>query len=280
MRALPLAALVIVAACTQAAASDLYHSINRLRAGDTTCARNVTLQPFAVQPQLERAAAALARGAALAQSVKDAGYRATRSAYINISGSASEQQLLAMLQSRYCAQLLDRGLNDIGVYQDERQLWIVLAAPFAPRVSEAVEAAEAAGQKVLALVNDARTVPRSCGDRRFRAVGPLRWNDTLAEAARSHAEDMARSSYFSHDGRDGSKPAQRVARAGYRYRAMGENIAAGPVTAEAVVAGWIKSPSHCANLMNAVFTEMGVAFAVNTAAELGVYWVQEFGAPR
>jgi uncharacterized protein YkwD len=46
------------------------------------------------------------------------------------------------------------------------------------------------------------------------------------------------------------------------------------------VAGWIKSPPHCANLMNNGFAEMGVAFAVETNSELGVYWAQEFGAPR
>jgi len=46
------------------------------------------------------------------------------------------------------------------------------------------------------------------------------------------------------------------------------------------VAGWIKSPPHCANLMNGAFTEMGVAYAVNAKSEMGVYWAQEFGTPR
>ena len=36
---------------------------------------------------------------------------------------------------------------------------------------------------------------------------------------------MAHHNFFSHSGRDGSDPAQRVERAGYRYRATGENIA-------------------------------------------------------
>ena len=46
------------------------------------------------------------------------------------------------------------------------------------------------------------------------------------------------------------------------------------------MAGWIKSPPHCANMMDAVFSEMGAGFAVNSASEMGVYWVQVFGAPR
>jgi uncharacterized protein YkwD len=91
---------------------------------------------------------------------------------------------------------------------------------------------------------------------------------------------MARNNYFSHSSRDGTTPAQRVERAGYRYRTTGENIAAGQTQPEAAVAGWIKSPGHCANLMNPAFTEMGTAYAVNAKSAMGVYWTQAFGAPR
>ena len=61
----------------------------------------------------------------------------------------------------------------------------------------------------------------------------------------------------------------------------GENIAAGSqMTPETAVAGWIRSPGHCANLMNPGFSEMGAAFAVDARSEMGVYWTQAFGAPR
>jgi uncharacterized protein YkwD len=137
-----------------------------------------------------------------------------------------------------------------------------------------------AGERVLALVNEARRTPRRCGEASFPATGPVRWNDTLASAALRHAEDMAANNYFAHEGRNGSTPAQRVTAAGYRYRMTGENIAAGPSRAEDAVAGWIKSPPHCANLMTAGFTEMGVAYAVDARSEFGVYWAQSFGTPR
>jgi len=136
------------------------------------------------------------------------------------------------------------------------------------------------GRRILELVNQARASPRNCGSRRLDAARPVRWNDALAEASRLHAEEMARYGYFSHNGRDGSEPWERIERAGYRYRSMGENIAAGQRSPEDVVAGWIGSPSHCANLMNPVFTEMGAAVAVNTRGALGRYWTQEFGVPR
>ena len=103
----------------------------------------------------------------------------------------------------------------------------------------------------------------------------------LTEVSRLHSEDMAHNNYFSHSGRDGSTLSQRVERAGYRYRANGENIAAeGQMNAKHAVAGWIKSPAHCANLMNPAYTDMGVAYAVNTSSEMGVYWTQVFGTPR
>jgi uncharacterized protein YkwD len=91
---------------------------------------------------------------------------------------------------------------------------------------------------------------------------------------------MARNNYFSHRGRDGSDPAQRVERAGYRYRATGENIAGGQMQAEDAMAAWVKSPEHCANLMNPAYTEMGVAYAVDPGSDMGVYWAQAFGLPR
>ena len=151
------------------------------------------------------------------------------------------------------------------------------AVPFAPAVALSEKAA---GERVLELVNQARAAPRTCGKKEFKATVPLRWNDVLANASRAHASDMARHDYLSHTGRDGSTPAQRVLRAGYRYRSTGENIAAGAQTPDEVVAGWIKSPGHCANLMSPAYTEMGAAFVIERASKMGVYWAQLFGTPR
>src|SRR5471030_2018834 len=78
----------------------------------------------------------------------------------------------------------------------------------------------------------------------------------LARAAHAHSEDMARNNYFGHDSRDGASPSDRVMRAGYDFRGTAENIAAGQMSLEAVMAGWVASPGHCANLMDAGYTEM------------------------
>lgn len=90
---------------------------------------------------------------------------------------------------------------------------------------------------------------------------------------------MARHDYMDHTGRDGSTPAQRVTRSGYRWKTVGENLASGVMTADEVVAGWLGSPHHCENLMNARFTQMAVAYAVNPASRGGIYWTQVFGTP-
>jgi uncharacterized protein YkwD len=89
---------------------------------------------------------------------------------------------------------------------------------------------------------------------------------------------MARRNYFEHQAPDGSAPRDRVARTGYASRLTGENIAYGPESAEEVVAGWLASPGHCANIMDARFSETGLAYAIG--ARHAVYWVQVLAQPR
>ncbi len=269
---------LLAAPYSAAAADDLYRSINQLRAGSGSCAAAQDLIPLAPQAALDRAARDLARGDKAEPSLKAAGYRAARYSVLSLKGDgvgAQAAQLLA--KPAYCAQLQDAAMSEVGIYLDARELWVVMAAPFAPSVGMS---AQAAGERVLALVNHARASSRRCGGRAYQAVRPVRWNELLAEASRAHAEDMARNNYFGHSGRDGSNPAQRVERAGYRYRSTGENIAAGQMQPEDAVAGWIRSPTHCANLMSPTYTEMGAAFAVDSASDMGVYWAQVFGMPR
>ena len=269
MRLRLLSCLLLLAASLDAAAGDLYTAINRVRAGDGNCAVVKKLPPLKPKAALERVARDLSQGGDLKQSLQDSGYRAMRSRAFALRGEGV---------GGYCPQLQDAGMTEVGVYQDAGQVWVVTAAPLAPWVAMS---GQAAGQRVLELVNQARATARRCGNRAFNAARPVRWNSTLAEASRLHAEDMARHNYVGHRGRDGSDPGQRVQRAGYRYRATGENIAAGrQMNPEDAVAGWIRSPGHCANLMNPGYTDMGAAFAVNARSELGVYWTQAFGTPR
>jgi uncharacterized protein YkwD len=97
----------------------------------------------------------------------------------------------------------------------------------------------------------------------------------LDAAARRHTVEMARTGNFSHTGVDGSTPAQRVTDAGYRYRIVAENIAAGQTSAHEVVRAWMNSASHRANIVNCELRDLGVGYAVG--ANDRPYWTQDFG---
>jgi uncharacterized protein YkwD len=134
-------------------------------------------------------------------------------------------------------------------------------------------------ERVVELVNAARSHGRKCGSERFAAAPPLAMSRDLDDAAAAHARDMVRRKFFDHRGSDGSQPRDRVQRAGYRSRLTGENIALGPESAEEVVAGWLASPGHCENIMEPKFRDIGVGLAVGRKRGQ-IYWVQTFGAPR
>ncbi len=100
----------------------------------------------------------------------------------------------------------------------------------------------------------------------------LGWDPLLAQAATAHAQDMETNDFFSHLGSDGSEVGDRVHAAGYAYSAVGENIAWNYQSVAAVMAGWMGSDGHRANILQAEFTEMGAAW-------VGDYWVQVFATP-
>lgn len=135
--------------------------------------------------------------------------------------------------------------------------------------------------EVLRLTNKARSTSQNCGTHGVKPKAPALSIDTrLVTAARKHAADMAAHSYFAHDSRDGRSPGDRMSAAGYRWSWWGENIAAGFDTPRAVVAAWLDSDGHCANLMDRHFTELGVGFARRAGSDYSTYWVQDFGRPR
>ncbi|MBB6099024.1 uncharacterized protein YkwD [Deinobacterium chartae] len=133
-------------------------------------------------------------------------------------------------------------------------------------------------RQVFELTNQARAQARTCGDEHFPAAPPLEWNATLARAAAAHARDMAEKGYFAHESPDGKTPFDRIRTAGYRFMSAGENLAAGTRTPQQTVQGWLRSPGHCAVLMNRTLRELGVAYLRAPRSEYRTYWVQNFGS--
>ena len=136
-------------------------------------------------------------------------------------------------------------------------------------------------------------------ERTERGLNELSMDPELGLIARKHSEDMAQNRYFSHDSPNGDGPDERAAEAGYRcsggyYIGLGENIYQGwlyssvsygyggtqydwltPLEiATDAVAGWMDSPGHRENILDASYVRTGVGVAVSDEGE--VLFTQNF----
>jgi uncharacterized protein YkwD len=111
-------------------------------------------------------------------------------------------------------------------------------------------------------------------------VRPLRPDPRLDSAAQQHAQDMLARGYFAHASPEGRTIRQRAEAAGYRWHAVGENIAEGQLSVDQVVQAWMTSPEHRRNILDRDFLHMGLGLALGeTPQGFRVEWVQTFGHP-
>lgn len=272
MRAIIAIAASLLSTTVRAEVLDIVNDIR-----SSGCERRAPVARVEKDTELDVAAGLLARGSALDAALAKSGYRATSATSINIGGVAGDGAIREVLAGGFCDKVNNAAYTAIGTYDRGKEFWIVLAQRF-----EAVAASDsgAVAARVLALVNDARKHERRCGRKKMSAVQPLTLSATLTRAAAAHAADMAANNYMGHRGSDGSDAGARVTRAGYVWRSVGENVAAGQPDAETVVKAWLDSPGHCTNIMGPQFREMGVAFAAAPKSELRILWAQEFAAPQ
>jgi uncharacterized protein YkwD len=116
--------------------------------------------------------------------------------------------------------------------------------------------------RVVELVNQARA---------GQGCTPLIVEEHLTAAAQGHSTDMSNRKYFSHTTPEGETFDERIKAAGYPLPGA-ENIARGQKTADTVMADWLKSPGHRANILNCQLKVIGVGLATD-----GSYWTQDFG---
>ena len=96
---------------------------------------------------------------------------------------------------------------------------------------------------------------------------PLRVDGALVVAARRHTTDMLRRTYFSH-----GNFSARIRTFHARGPVFGENLAWGTgsyATAQSMVAQWLASPPHRANLLRPGFSRVGIGAGVGTFAGAG-----------
>lgn len=132
-------------------------------------------------------------------------------------------------------------------------------------------------KRVIELVNRMRVKGVGCGGQYYKAIPPVRWNDTLGKVSLRQSVDMAGKENMGHADAYGNGPGDRLARFGYRWMTYGENVGEGYLTPEEVVNGWLKSRGHCENIMNPAFKEAGAAYARGAGR---IYWTLVLAAPE
>ena len=125
--------------------------------------------------------------------------------------------------------------------------------PPAPPVLEA---------QVLALVNT---------EREAAGCGPLVADDRLAAVARAHSADMRDRAFFDHVEPRRARPVRPRGGSGPDGRA--ENIARGQPDAAGVMAAWMNSPGHRADILDCTLTSVGIGVAEGSG---GPWWTQLF----
>jgi uncharacterized protein YkwD len=167
------------------------------------------------------------------------------------------------------------------------------ALPKAPSVRDGVGAGDACANAALQPHSAnlptvaAATLCLLNGERADRGLATLRPNERLRRAALGHGGDMVAHGYFSHSGRDGSQPAQRIRAAGYLSSGgswrIGENLAWGTgalATPKAIMVAWMSSAGHRANILQPAYREIGFGLIAGNPASrtgAGATFVTEFG---
>jgi len=111
-------------------------------------------------------------------------------------------------------------------------------------------------------------------ERTSRGIPALTLDGRLNNAAQGHANWMAANRVLSHFGAGGSTPDVRMKAAGFPVFASAENIAEGAASVPEVMALWMNSPGHRANILNGVYTHVGYGVAADVNGRL--YWAVNF----
>jgi len=146
-------------------------------------------------------------------------------------------------------------------------------------------------ESVVELVNEERLANGN--------LPPLKHNALLDDSSETHSSNMASRDFFAHcDPDTGTLPWDRMEDAGYLWSSAAENIAAGYSTPTEVMAGWMDSPGHRANILATGSREIGVGYVLQTGDTANVrfdqngdctadsfgngpyfrYWTQNFGS--
>ena len=119
------------------------------------------------------------------------------------------------------------------------------------------------GQQETGLIQsfEAAVYNKANEERVKHGLPELAWASDIAEVARRHSEDMAVKGYFAHVNQEEETVSARLEKAGVVFVVSAENLFmsnAFTEIADKSVRGWMNSPSHRDNLLNADVTDTGV----------------------
>jgi uncharacterized protein YkwD len=133
-------------------------------------------------------------------------------------------------------------------------------------------------QKAVEQLNALRRQSAPCA-----AIGAamqhLSWESKLAASAHEQAVDLAMQDRLSHTDSRNRGFGVRLRSSGYAAAGAGENLAAGQTDIEDTLQAWLASPSHCANLMQPEYRDVGLACVQRRGSRYERFWVAHFGVP-
>ena len=161
---------------------------------------------------------------------------------------------------------------------------LLVCAAIAPATASAASPCDDADGSLEQLGLPAARAATFCllnRERGSRGLDALHADGKLASAAQGHATDMVDRRYFAH-GDYGA----RIARTGWgRHRrtyTIGENLGYGTdagATPRAIVAAWMESAGHRANILQRRFHAIGIGIASGTpAGDAGATYSTDFGS--
>lgn len=137
----------------------------------------------------------------------------------------------------------------------EKLLWILFLVPV---VTTPVEAQDS----LLTYINQERVIAK---------VSMVKSNYLLDKTAKIKACDMVKKNYWSHQDPDGNFSWEMIRKNGYKWRAVGENVARDFKTNQGIVGAWMKSPTHKKVMLDSRYKDAGIGRCGNiTVLHIGV----------
>lgn len=117
-------------------------------------------------------------------------------------------------------------------------------------------------------------------EREKAGLPDVKENPELDTAALAKAKNMFEENYWAHYSPSGKDPWGFITGAGYKFSYAGENLARNFYTSSDVMAAWMASPSHRANIVNSHYQDIGMAVLDGVLqGQKTTLIVQEFGTP-